>query len=134
MGYSASQPAFTVVLMKIMLIKSKLLFLIAIALSKTAYAQENAVQTYFGYVKLAIFELFSSLRDLGMSTKLAILAGLVSIALIIYFRTRDTASNNMRRARDLHKKASELHDSGNPQEAEDYYQKANTYREKAETQ
>jgi len=120
--------------MKRALIKSKLAFLIAIALSKAAYAQESAVQTYFGYVQLAFLEMFSSLRGLGISLKLAILAGLVFIAILIYLRTRDTSSNNMRRARDFHKKAIELHEKGDDGRAAEHYQKANEYREKGESQ
>ena len=117
-----------------LLLKSKLGIVAALLLPTSAYAQDNAVQTYLSYVRQAFFEIFTTLRSLNNSVKLAILAGLVFIAIIIYLRTKDTMSNNMRRARGLHKRALELHEQGKDEESAKLYQKANTYREKGEGQ
>jgi len=120
--------------MKKLLLKSKLGILTALLLSTPAYAQDNAVQIYFSYVRQAFLLMLASLRELNTSTKIAILAALVFISVIAYLRTRDVASNNMRRARDLHKKAVELHEQGKDEESARLYSKSNEYREKAEEQ
>ncbi|MBS3132616.1 hypothetical protein J4470_00610 [Candidatus Woesearchaeota archaeon] len=116
------------------LLKFELGITTALLLSTAAYAQDNAVQTYFRYVRMALLELTDSLKNLNTSTKIAIIAALAFIAVMAYLKARDTASNNMRRARDLHKKAVELHEQGEDDEAAEHYQKASEYREKAEGQ
>lgn len=123
---------FAVVFMKGALLKFKLSIVMILAASTAAYAQ--AAQTYLSYVRQAFLEILNSLRNLSTSAKTAILAALIFLAVILYLRTRSTASNNMRKARDLHKKAVELHERGNDEEAVQYYKKSSEYREKAELQ
>ncbi len=89
---------------------------------------------YVSYIKKAAAELISTLNGLSMSTKIAILAVLVFLALIVYLRSRDTAKNNLRRAMGLHKKAVELHEKGKTEEATERYRQAEKFREKAEAQ
>ncbi len=83
--------------------------------------------SYFSYAKSAV-------KELSTSTKIAILAFLAFLAIIAYLRGRDTAGNNIRRARELHQKAVELHEKGKAEEAAALYKKAAEYREKAEAQ
>ena len=85
---------------------------------------------YASYVAVAV----SSLRGLSSSKKIAILAVLALIALIAYLRSRNTTSNNMRRARELHRKAIGFHEKGKAEEAAGHYKKAAEYRERAEAQ
>ncbi len=89
---------------------------------------------YFSYLKSAAEYAINSLIGLSLSKKIAILAVLAFIALIAYLRRRDTAGNNLRRARALHRKALELHEKGETEEATGHYKKAAEYREKAEAQ
>lgn len=89
---------------------------------------------YIPYAKGAATAAVNLLRGLSTSTKVAILAVIAFLALIVYLRSRDTAGNNLRRARELHQKAVELHEKGNTGEAAALYQKASECREKAEGQ
>ncbi len=93
------------------------------------------VQTdYFSYAKNAAEYALGLLRELSLSTKITIFAIIAFIALMAYLRRRDTAGNNIRRARELHRKALELHEKGEAEEAAGHYKKASEYREKAEAQ
>lgn len=103
-------------------------------MSTAAYAQDSYLKIYFGYIGSAFSELITSLQALNTSMKLSILAAFVFIVILFYVRTRDTTSNNIRKARDLHKKAVELHEKGEGGAAAEYYTKANEQREKAEVQ
>lgn len=89
---------------------------------------------YAFYVKSAAAHAVSSLRELSSSKKISILAVLAFIALIAYLRSRDALGNNLRKARELHRKAVELNEKGKTEEAALYYKKAADYREKAEAQ
>ena len=89
---------------------------------------------YLSYIKNAAEYAISSLRAMSTSKKIAVLCVLAFIALILYLRVRNTAGNNIRRARELHQKAVELNEKGKAEEAASYYQKAADSREKAEAQ
>ncbi len=89
---------------------------------------------YASYLKNAAAYAASSLRELSLSKKIAILGVLAFIALILYIRSRDTAGNNLRRARELHQKAVELNEKGKTEEAAEHYRQAEKFREKAEEQ
>ncbi len=104
------------------------------AMSSSAYAQESAFSTYIGYIQAALAELMGSLRQLSTSAKIAIVASILLGAFLLYLRARDTAENNIRRARNFHKKALEFHEKGNEEEAQKYYDMASQYREKATSQ
>ncbi len=89
---------------------------------------------YVSYFKNAAAYAISLLRGLSSSKKIAILAVLAFIALLAYLRNRDTTGNNLRRAREFHRKAVELNEKGKTEEAALYYRKSAGYRERAEAQ
>ncbi len=89
---------------------------------------------YLSYVKNTAAYAISSLRELSPSKKIAMLGVLAFIVLILYLRSRNTAGNNLRRARELHQKAVELNEKGKTAEADEHYKQAETFREKAEAQ
>ena len=121
------------ILMNKVIAKLKLTVLMLIAMSTAVYAQ-GPVQTYFGYVRTALFEISNSLRYMGTSLKIGLVATAVFLAVILYLRNRGTASNHVRKARKLHEKAIALHERGKEEEASEFYQKASVHREKAEAQ
>jgi hypothetical protein len=86
----------------------------------------------------AFGNLFSAGRNyvLGISTtaKVGLLLTLLFIAVIMFVRMKDSPSNNLRKAREMHDKAVKLHSEGKNEEAQASYSKADSYREKAQEQ
>ncbi len=81
---------------------------------------------------LAPFKLaFSAFGRLPLPARAAIVIGLVAAAIFIFLRTRNTPSNNLRRAQSLHARATALHEKGQEDEARILFEKSNYYREKA---
>jgi hypothetical protein len=93
--------------------------------------QTTVAQSAFG-------SLFSAGRNyvLGVSTtaKVGLLLTLLFIAIIIFIRMKDSPSNNLRKAREMHDRAVKLHSEGKDEEAQASYSKADSYREKAQEQ
>ena len=68
---------------------------------------------------------------LPLLAKIFVLA-VAAVAVIFAFnRLKDSAANNLRAARELHEEATELHESGNEEEAKVVFEKSNYHREKA---
>jgi hypothetical protein len=85
------------------------------------------VGTAFGSVK-GISGRFSTIPILA---KIAALVIALVIFLAIFSRLKDNISNNLRKARSLHKKATNLHEDGDEKEAKVLFDKSNYHREKA---
>lgn len=85
----------------------------------------------FGTVKATVKAAFGLFDSLPTLAKVAILA-IVAVAVMFAFsRLRNTASNNLRRARELHEQAALLHESGDEEEAKLLLERSNYNREKA---
>jgi len=108
--------------------------IVAILTSVAVQAQESAPVTYFQILRSGLSELVDALLMPGSPVQILAIAGAIGVVIIYYLRMRDTAGNNVRRARNHHKKGVEHHEKGNEEEASNYYTKANEFREKAEAQ
>ena len=64
--------------------------------------------------------------------QILLLTAFAILSLILYLRNRSSYSNNMRKARQMHKKAAGIHRKGDEDTAEEFYEKARELREKAE--
>ncbi len=88
---------------------------------------------FFSFFGAGYFKVKSFIPSFGgLPTLPKVVIGLVAVALIflIFSRLRNTAFNNVRRARALHEKAVALHESGREDEAKALFEKSNYYREK----
>lgn len=68
---------------------------------------------------------------LPLLAKVVVLVIAVAVVIFILGRLKDSAANNLRRAKGLHEQASELHEAGNEEEAKLMFEKSNYHREKA---
>lgn len=96
-----------------------------------ARMRSGGVSSIAGLVTRPVKSAFAALGGMPVAAKLALLAVFVAAAFIVFSRTRDSASNNLRKARSLHERATALHEKGREEEARLLFEKSSYHREKA---
>ncbi|MBI2664261.1 hypothetical protein HYX10_02865 [Candidatus Woesearchaeota archaeon] len=107
--------------------------LTSIPLAAASAASAGAQPDYLSTAVSGFAEVLGIVRS-NILAQIAIGLFAFIAAIMLYLRMRSTAANNMRRARNAHGKAVELHESGNEEEALKHYEKANEFREKAQNE
>ncbi len=94
-------------------------------------AATGGIGGVFGAVKVTAKVTFGLFNSLPALAKVAILAIAAVAAVFAFSRLRNTASNNLRKAGELHEQATMLHESGDEEEAKLLFERSNYHRERA---
>ncbi|MBI2176273.1 hypothetical protein HYU40_02895 [Candidatus Woesearchaeota archaeon] len=94
--------------------------------------RSNGVLGFVGAVAAKPFKLaYVKFAALPLPAKVVVLVIALAAVIFIFSRLRDNAANNLRKAKELHEHASELHEAGNEEEAKLIFEKSSYHREKA---
>lgn len=87
--------------------------------------------TVLSSVSSAAQGIYGAFLGLPLLAKAALAAIAAAALFFLFSRLRDNDSNNLRKARSLHERASSLHEKGQEDEAKLLFEKSDYHREKA---